>query len=210
MKQALTYILTILLLPLAVPASILLVALMLAMLALVSPVLVFGGAFIAAGKLANTITDWLYPPEKSILNPGNGPVITSLSLTALFSPLLVVPVAVGAAATTAVVSILFVPAGAIYGAYTVADKAINKLFAARGSDNEAVRVEHSYSKLPENLDEDSETTPKDVPHFDFMFQKPIDPSHRVGKSNVIGKEKSSQSEKEVYDGSLVYTSSYEK
>ncbi|HHT0593266.1 TPA: hypothetical protein ACTXXA_002037 [Legionella anisa] len=170
MKQALTGILTTLLLPFTTAASVVIVALLLAMLALFSPVILIGGALWSAGKLSEKFTNWLYPPQNIMTsNHGNGPIITSLSTTGILFFLLIAPVAVGSAATATVVSILLVPALAVNGAYKIADSTINYLYKLLSLNKEEVRVKHSYSILPQDLDESPED-PEDVLNFDPLFR----------------------------------------
>ncbi|MGM9454819.1 hypothetical protein ACTAZI_15955 [Legionella bozemanae] len=203
MKRALTGILTILLLPFSAAASVVIVALLLAMLALVSPVLVIGGALWSAGKLSEIFTEWLYPPKKIMTsNHGNGPIITSLSMTGILFFALLIPVAMGSAAAAAVVSVLLVPALAVTGAYKIADPTINYLYTALGLNKEEVKVKHSYSILPQDSDEHREEPEEDVPHFDPLFQP-----NTSTINNVTKREKTFPSEIELRSKTLSYSPS---
>ncbi|KTD42273.1 hypothetical protein [Legionella parisiensis] len=208
MKQALTGILTILLLPFTAAASVVIVALLLAMLALLSPVLVIGGALWSAGKLSEKFTNWLYHPKNMTSNDGNGPVITSLSMTGILFFLLIAPIAVGSAATAGIVSVLFIPAMSVTSAYKIADATINYLYTALGLNKEGFRIKHSYSILPRDSDELQQDS-EDVLNFDPLFQPNTSTIDNVTKRKALKAEKeiNSPSETEIRISSLSYSTS---
>ncbi|WP_454780400.1 hypothetical protein [Legionella sp. WA2022007384] len=170
MRNALAGILTLLLLPFTALASVAIVALLLAMLALVFPVLVLGGTFKGAGYLSEKFTEWLFPNQNKELDPGNGPLISSISTTLLFLLLLPAPVAVGAVLAAGVICTLLIPALAVSSAYLLAKDAISRLFTALDMNNDETPIKHSYSKLPKNSDEVLETL-EDIPCFGSLFKQ---------------------------------------
>ncbi|MBI2786125.1 MAG: hypothetical protein HYX60_07415 [Legionella longbeachae] len=169
MKQTLTTLLTILLLPLTALVSIGFQALLLSMMAVISPVLVFGGALIGAGKLSNILMDKFYPQKKIFSNSMIASVITSLTTTAVFFFLLIAPVAVGILAASTLISFLFVPSMAVCSAYKIAENAINKSFAGIGLDDKEILIKPRSIKLSQNPEKNREA--KDVPYFDLLFKK---------------------------------------
>ncbi|WP_454785326.1 hypothetical protein [Legionella sp. WA2024007413] len=175
MKNALTGLLVVLLLPFTALVSVALVALLLAMFALVFPVVVLGGTLLGAGALSEKFTDWLFPNQNKELDPGKGPLIASISTTLLFLLLLPAPIAAGAILAAGVVSILLPPALAISSAYFIAKDAINRLFTALNITNDEPPIKHSYSKLPKNSNEVRETL-KDIPYFGSLFEQIPSPS----------------------------------
>ncbi|WP_392537810.1 hypothetical protein [Legionella sp. 227] len=183
MKRALTVLLTILLLPLTAVGSVALVALMLAMLAVCSIPLILGGTLMAAGELSKKFTDWRYPDMNKTLDPGNGPLITSISTTLILFPFLILPVTAGSVVAAAFISILLVPSMTILGAYKVsekiingAEKAINSLADRLNSDQGKARINHSYSILSQDPGLESVVIEKisfepEITHFNPLFHR---------------------------------------
>lgn len=192
MKNILIGLLTVLMLPFTALASTAIIALLLAAVALLSPVLLIGGSIVAAAKLATKITNWFYPADANFAKHGKGPIVTSLALTTVLFPLSLVPVAIASVATAAVVSVLLLPAMAGYGAYSIADKAISRLFSALGLTTQhepEITFKHSYSKLPQDSDEKSvgrraKAEPEEVQQFGGVFQRKINSNSQLINDNL--------------------------
>ncbi len=189
MKPALTALLTILMLPLTAAASVAIVALLLAMLALFSPIIVFWGALLGAGKLSEKLTQRMFPHANNTLDPEDEPLYTPIALTLLLTPLLIVPVAVGSAVIAAVVSILLVPILTVGGAYSIAENAINRLSGAIGFNTEEPAIAHSYNKIPQDSEEQEVLTDANVLCFSPLFEKFKQHAHNVVKNNDLVEDK---------------------
>lgn len=182
MKPTLTALLTILMLPLTAAASVAMVALLLAMLALFSPIIVFWGALLGAGKLSEKLTQRMFPHANNSLDPEDEPLYTPIALTLILTPLLIAPVAVGSAVIAAVVSILLVPIMTIGGAYRIAENAINRLSGAIGLNTEEPAIAHSYNKIPQDSEE--QEVPTDAPCFGPLFKKLKQHGYSLVKNNA--------------------------
>lgn len=137
----------------------------------------------ASGELSKKFTDWRYPYMNKTLDPGNGPLITSISTTLILFPFLIVPVAAGSVVAAAFISILLVPSMAILGAYDGSEKiingaeqAINSLAHRLNSDKGKARINHSYSILSQDPGRESVVIEKrafepEITHFNPLFHR---------------------------------------
>lgn len=122
-KNAIVNTLTVVCLPLGAIASAVATALLMAGLALVSPILIFGCALRASGGITNKLLDWLSPSSDE--NSLTSNFIKHLLLKTLFTILLLAPLAAG----LAIIGAILMPSVFLALTFVIPYKGIEKVFS---------------------------------------------------------------------------------
>lgn len=150
MKNVLTSLFTLIILPFATVSSVAVVSLLLALIAFFSPLLILDATLAAAEQLSNTLTSWLISDEDNTFESTKIPLVSALVARAFLVPLLVIPVTVGIVIATGLVSIVLVLLLAVLSAYNIAQKAINRVFKTLNLNKKELVVEQSYTQLTQD------------------------------------------------------------